>query len=83
MEEFNLLDPFSSVDLGIGDRADGIKQWAISNRAMIEPVKRVFDSMITGIEGALQALPPMVMLLLITLIAWQAAGRRVAGIVAL
>jgi glycine betaine/proline transport system permease protein len=29
---FDWLNPFASVDLGIGKHADGIKQWAISNR---------------------------------------------------
>lgn len=80
-ESFSLLDPFSSVDLDIDARTDGIKQWAISNRAAIEPVKRVFDAMISGIETALHALPPMVMLVLMVLIAWQAAGRRTAVLV--
>ncbi len=26
-EVFNILDPFSSVDLGLEDFADGVKQW--------------------------------------------------------
>ena len=40
---FNLLDPFSSVDLGIADMADGVKQWAISNREIIQPIKNFFN----------------------------------------
>lgn len=82
MEEgFDILDPFRSVDLGIGDRADGIKQWAISNREAIQPIKSFFDTLIAAIETALQSVPPLVMLILIALIAWQAAGRRVAVLV--
>ncbi|MGL4309895.1 MAG: ABC transporter permease [Paracoccaceae bacterium] len=80
-ESFDWLNPFASVDLGIGAWADGIKQWAISNREMIQPVKRFFESVIVGIEGALQAVPPLVMIAILVLIAWQAAGRRAALVV--
>lgn len=75
------LNPFSSVDLNIGERADGIKQWAISNRDTIQPIKQFLEAIIVRVEAALQAVPPIVMLVLLVLIAWQAAGRKVAGVV--
>lgn len=78
---FNWLNPFASVDLGIASWADGIKHWAISHRELIQPIKQFFEKVIIGIEGALQAVPPMVMLAILVLIAWQAAGRRGAIIV--
>lgn len=78
---FSILDPFSSIDLGIADSADGIKQWAISNRELIQPIKGVLDKMIVGIDSTLNAIPPMYMLLILVMIAWQAAGRRTALIV--
>ncbi|SMO90936.1 glycine betaine/proline transport system permease protein [Thalassovita litoralis] len=80
---FNILDPFSSVDLGIADSADGIKQWAISNREVIQPIKSVLNDLIVGIDKGLNAVPPLVMLALLVLIAWQAAGRRTAILVGL
>ncbi|MFY1707080.1 ABC transporter permease [Tritonibacter scottomollicae] len=79
---FNILDPFSSVDLGIADKTDGIKQWAISNRDLIQPIKRFFNEMIVSIDNALNTVPPLVMLLILALIAWQAAGPRVGILVA-
>lgn len=75
------LNPFASVDLGIAGRADGIKQWAISNREVIQPVKQFFETVIVAIERALQATPPLVMLAILVLIAWQTAGRRGATVV--
>ncbi|WP_236019343.1 ABC transporter permease [Fuscibacter oryzae] len=78
---FDWLNPFASIDLGIASWADGIKQWAISHREMIQPIKRFFESVIVGIEGALHAVPPLVMLVIVALIAWQAAGRRAAIVV--
>jgi glycine betaine/proline transport system permease protein len=80
---FNILDPFSSIDLGLADSADGVKQWAIANRGIIQPIKKVFNELIVGIDTALNAVPPLIMLLLLVLVAWQAAGRRVAILVAI
>ncbi|MCX7645512.1 MAG: ABC transporter permease subunit [Rhodobacteraceae bacterium] len=73
---FDWLNPFASVNLGIATWADGIKQWAISNRELIQPVKQFFETVIVAIERALQATPPLVMLAILVLIAWQTAGRR-------
>jgi glycine betaine/proline transport system permease protein len=78
---FNWLDPFGSINLNIGEWADGIKGWAMSNRPLIQPIKSFFETIIQSIEGALQTVPPLIMLILLVLIAWQAAGRRVALLV--
>lgn len=80
-EGFQLAEPFASVDLGIATWADGIKHWAISHREVIQPIKQFFETVIVGIESALQATPPVVMLVALVLIAWQAAGRRGAIVV--
>ena len=80
-DSFDWLDPFRSVDLGIADSADGIKQWAIGNRDVIQPVKNAFNSLIVSTEQLLLSVPPTIMLFILALIAWQAAGRRVAIIV--
>ena len=79
---FNWLNPFESVDLKIADYSDGIKQWAIDNREAIQPFKIFLDGVIQSIERAFLAVPPLVMLAIIVLIAWQAAGRRTAIYVA-
>ncbi|MCL4676910.1 MAG: ABC transporter permease subunit, partial [Pararhodobacter sp.] len=81
-KEFDWLNPFASVDLGIGAWADGIKDWAMSNRSVIQPLKAFFEGVIVQIESALHAVPPVIMLVILVLIAWQAAGRRVAILVA-
>jgi len=79
-EGFSLARPFEAVDLGIADWADGVKGWAIANRDVIQPVKQAVNDLIVGVEGAFQALPAPLMILLLTLFAWQVAGRRVAVI---
>ena len=80
-EKFDFLNPFQSVNLPLADWADGIKAWAISNREDIQPIKNQLNSMINGIEDGLLAIPPVIMLLIFGLLAWQMAGRRVGIIV--
>ena len=79
---FDWLNPFAAIDLDIAGRTDGIKDWAISHREQIQPIKRFFDSIIIGIDKGLNAVPPLVMLVILVLVAWQLAGRRVAYVVA-
>ena len=54
---FDWLNPFASIDLGLSKHADGIKQWAISNRDLIQPTKRFLESLIVKVEAGLQAVP--------------------------
>jgi len=81
-KKFEILDPFSTVDLGLADAADVVKQWAISNRDVIQPIKNVFNDLIVAVDGFLNAVPPLIMLFVLAIIGWQAAGPRVAIIVA-
>ena len=80
-DTFSFLDPFSSLDLGIADWADGIKQWASANRGTIQPIKRALNDGVVAVEAALQSVPPVLMIVLLALVAWQLSGRRVAVIV--
>ena len=78
---FDILNPFASIDLDIAGKTDGIKDWAISHRDQIQPIKRVLNNIIIGLDNGLNAVPPMIMLVILVLIAWQLAGRRVAWVV--
>jgi glycine betaine/proline transport system permease protein len=68
------LNPFASVDLGLSSHADGIKQRSILNRDPKQPTKRLQDGIIGKIEAGMQAVPPLVMLALLVLIAWAGCG---------
>ncbi len=80
-KEFEILNPFYSVDSGIGDWANGIKAWAVENRESMPPLREVVNDLIVGIESAFHSTPQLIMLLIMTLIAWQSAGRKVAVVV--
>lgn len=77
-QSLDLLNPFKLIDLGIADWADGIKTWAAENRDVVQPVKWFVNDLIIGVEGIMQAIPPVAMLAIIWLLAWQVAGIRVA-----
>lgn len=81
-QTFDPLNPFKSVDFGLGDWADGVKDWAAAHRDGMQPFKQFINDMIVGIEYAFQNTPPLIMLFIISLIAWQAGGVRVALVVA-
>ncbi len=80
-KSFSLLDPFSTVDIGLEDSGDTIKQWAIENRGSIQPFKIALNDLIVQIESLFLAIPPTIMIMIFALIAWQTAGRRTAIIV--
>ena len=78
---FSILNPFADIDIGLADWADGIKQWAIENREFTQPIKNLVNDMIVGLDSSFQAVPPLIMMAILTLLAWQTAGRRVAGMI--
>ncbi len=80
-DSFRLLDPFSTLDLGIADWADGIKDWAAGNRGTIQPIKGTLNDVINAVEMILHSVSPVLMIVILTLLAWQLSGLRVALIV--
>ncbi len=77
-KSFELLNPFKTIDFGIADWADGIKSWAAENRDVFQPIKWAVNDLIIAIESVMHAIPPVAMLGIIWLIAWQAAGQKMA-----
>nr|WP_237671822.1 ABC transporter permease subunit [Sinorhizobium americanum] len=60
-------------------------RWAVDNyRPFFQAVKAPVDSMLLSFTAALGAVPPMVVVLVVALVAWQIAGIRLAlGLVAI
>ncbi|MEM9576509.1 MAG: ABC transporter permease subunit [Pseudomonadota bacterium] len=71
-------DPFYYIQFDISEWADGIKDWAIANRSLIQPFKKTINDMIVWLEQLFVGTPVILMIVIIGFIAWQAAGRRVA-----
>ncbi|WP_085035676.1 ABC transporter permease [Ensifer aridi] len=79
MAECGFLDPFVCGKLPLADwMTDGLR-WVVDNyRPFFQAVKAPIDSMLLSFTAALGAVPPMVVILVIALVAWQIAGIRLA-----
>ncbi|MEJ2453053.1 MAG: glycine betaine/L-proline ABC transporter permease ProW [Candidatus Thiodiazotropha sp.] len=76
---FDLLDPFQEAVIPLGNWVDQGLTWLVDNfREIFQAIRWPIDATLTGIESALQAVPDLLMLVIIGLLAWQAAGRRLA-----
>ena len=80
-KSFDALNPFETFNFPMEDYADGVKEWAFANRESFRPLRDPLDWIINHVEYGLHATPQLIMLLLISLIAWQTAGKRVGFIV--
>lgn len=57
---------------------DGLAWFVEHTRPFFQAVRGPIDGTLSGVEGALQAMPAPLMIALLGLIAWQCAGRAVA-----
>lgn len=74
-----LLDPFDCGKLPLDAYvADGLK-WLVSEyRPFFQSLKWPVDQTLGAFQGAMTGVPPTLMVIILGLIAWQLAGRRVA-----
>ncbi|UCE32039.1 MAG: glycine betaine/L-proline ABC transporter permease ProW [Burkholderiales bacterium] len=75
----DLIDPFREAVIPLGAWVDQGLEWLVENfRGVFQAIRWPIDATLTGIEAALQAVPDLLMLAIIGLLAWQASGRRLA-----
>ena len=79
MAECGFLDPFACGKLPLADWMTVGLRWAVDNyRPFFQAVKAPVDSMLLSFTAALGAVPPIVLIVVIALVAWQVAGIRLA-----
>jgi glycine betaine/proline transport system permease protein len=77
MSEINLLDPFQTLQIPLGDWVETSLNYVVQNfRDVFRAVRWPIDQVLNGIEGLLQSVPPTIGILLGSLLGWQIAGRR-------
>jgi glycine betaine/proline transport system permease protein len=77
--EMDLMHPFQEAVIPLGNWVDQGLEWAVENfRGVFQAIRWPIDATLTSIEAALLAVPDLLMLLIIGLLAWQASGRRLA-----
>lgn len=76
---FNWLDPFDHARIPLDVWVEHGLDWLVSNfRPVFQAVRLPVDATLQAIEGSLQSVPALLLIVILTLIAWQAAGRRLA-----
>lgn len=77
--EFSWLHPFDQEVIPLGSAVDQAVNWLVVNfRSFFTAAKAPIDWVLSAIESGLSSTPPLVLIALLSLIAWQMAGRKVA-----
>ena len=77
--EVDMVHPFQDAVIPLGTWVDQGLEWLVTNfRGVFQAIRWPIDATLTGIESALLAVPDILMLVIIGLLAWQASGRRLA-----
>jgi glycine betaine/proline transport system permease protein len=76
--QFNPLQPFDTWQLPFNDWVGDFFNWISGARSFFRAIRQPVDWVLDTIEGILQTLPPTLMIIVISLIAWQLVGRRLA-----
>ena len=75
----DLMHPFQEAIIPLGAWVDQGLAWVVENlRGVFQAIRWPIDATLSGIEAALLAVPDVLMLTIIGLLAWQASGRRLA-----
>ncbi|MBR0565780.1 glycine betaine/L-proline ABC transporter permease ProW [Azoarcus sp. L1K30] len=76
---FDWSRPFDNAVIPLDDWVDSGLTWTVDHfRPAFQAIRVPIDATLTGIEHGLLAVPPLLMIALLGLIAWQASGRRLA-----
>lgn len=75
----DMVHPFQEAVIPLDTWVDHGLEWLVENfRNVFQAVRWPIDATLTSIESALLAVPDVLMLIIIGLLAWQAAGKRLA-----
>lgn len=76
---FSIIHPFRDaafpVDIWVNNGLD----WVVDNfRSFFQAVRWPIDAVLTGVQTGLQATPALIVIVIMALLAWQVAGRKLA-----
>lgn len=75
----DLLDPFDWLFVPFDDWVDMALAWVVGEfREVFRAIRWPVDQVLASLEALVLAPPPLVMIALLALVAWQIAGRRLA-----
>ncbi|MCK5932866.1 MAG: glycine betaine/L-proline ABC transporter permease ProW [Fulvimarina manganoxydans] len=78
-KSFDWLHPFDHSVIPLNDWVDSGLNWVVAHfRPVFQAIRYPIDAVLSFIEAMLQGIPPILMIALVGLLAWQVAGRRLA-----
>jgi glycine betaine/proline transport system permease protein len=79
MNDIDPLDPFSSIHLPVAEWIEQALRWIVDQyRPFFQSIKWPIDHILHGFAWLFNAIPPMPMIVLLGLIAWQIASWQLA-----
>jgi glycine betaine/proline transport system permease protein len=76
---FDWTHPFREALIPLDQWVEHLLNWLVANfRPLFQAVRLPIDATLTGVQTGLQAAPAILIIVLMGLIAWQMAGRRLA-----
>jgi len=77
MSEFSLLDPFQFLVIPLGEWVEAVLNYLVQNfRGFFRAIRWPIDQVLNGIEFILQSIPPLIGIILSSLLGWQLAGKK-------
>lgn len=78
MSEFNLLDPFQTLNIPLGSWVEVALNYLVHNfRDIFRSIRWPIDQVLNGIQFGLMSVPPTVFIVIATLVGWQIGGRKI------
>ena len=76
---FDILHPFHDALIPLDIWVNNGLDWVVSNfRSVFQAIRWPIDAVLSGVESGLQATPAILIIVIMALVAWQLAGRRLA-----
>ncbi|WP_417823801.1 glycine betaine/L-proline ABC transporter permease ProW [Thalassospira lucentensis] len=78
-KHFDILHPFQDAVIPLDGWVNDGLDWIVTHfRSVFQAIRWPIDAVLTGVETGLQATPAIIVIIVMALIAWQLAGRRLA-----
>ncbi|WP_417828797.1 glycine betaine/L-proline ABC transporter permease ProW [Thalassospira sp.] len=78
-KHFDILHPFDDAVIPLDGWVNDGLEWVVTHfRGVFQAIRWPIDAVLTGVETGLQATPAIAVIVIMALIAWQLAGRRLA-----
>lgn len=75
----NWLDPFDKAVIPLDSWVEHGLDWLVANlRPLFQAIRLPVDATLQAVEASLQSVPAVILIILLSLLAWQIAGRRLA-----